>query len=87
MDDKILSTKNLGLALRAARKKKKLSQAAAGSAVGMAQHTISAIEAGKPGTEIGTIFRVLAALDLELVVRPRQKANNNENKNNVKDSW
>lgn len=87
MDDKILSTKNLGIAFRAARKQKKLSQAAVGSAVGMAQHTISAIEAGKPGTEIGTIFRVLASLDLELVVRPRQKANNNEKINNEKDSW
>ena len=38
------------------------------------QGTISALEAGKAGTQLRTLFDVLTALDMELVIRSRTKA-------------
>ena len=73
MIHKISSPENLGQALRAERKQKGQSQKAVGHSVGMEQHTISKIEKGNPGTELNTLFRLLAALDLELIIQPRQK--------------
>ena len=40
------------------------------------QPTISRVEKGNPGTELGTIFRLLAALDLELNIQSRQHLSN-----------
>ncbi|HOI14786.1 MAG TPA: helix-turn-helix transcriptional regulator [Geobacteraceae bacterium] len=73
MMQKILSPEGLGAALRSERKKRKQSQTAVGKAVGVDQPTVSKVEKGNPGTEIGTLFRLLAALELELVIQPRQK--------------
>ena len=73
MIQKVISPENLGQALRSERKLKGLSQKAVGHSVGMEQHTISKIEKGNPGTELNTLFRLLAALDLELTIQPRQK--------------
>jgi len=72
MLQKILSPEALGVALRTERKKRKLSQTEAGKAVCIDQPTISRVERGNPGTELGTLFRLLAALDLELIIQPRQ---------------
>ena len=73
MIQKVISPENLGQALRSERKQKGLSQKAVGHSVGMEQHTISKIEKGNPGTELNTLFRLLAALDLELTIQARQK--------------
>ena len=73
MIQKISSPENLGQALRAERKRKGMTQKVVGHSVGMEQHTISKIEKGNPGTELNTLFRLLAALDLELNIQPRQK--------------
>ncbi len=73
MIQKISSPETFGLALRAERKQKGMSQKAVGHSVGMEQHTISKIEKGNPGTELNSLFRILAALDLELTIQPRQK--------------
>ncbi|MBC8017928.1 MAG: helix-turn-helix domain-containing protein [Verrucomicrobia bacterium] len=73
MIQKVVSPESLGQALRAERKQKGLSQKVVGHSVGMEQHTISKIEKGNPGTELNTLFRLLAALDLELTVQPRLK--------------
>lgn len=73
MIQKISSPETLGQALRAERKQKGMSQKVVGHSVGMEQHTISKIEKGSPGTELNTLFRLLAALDLELTLQPRQK--------------
>lgn len=83
MIQKVISPENLGQALRSERKQKGLSQKAVGHSVGMEQHTISKIEKGNPGTELNTLFRLLAALDLELTIQPRQKPST-ENKG---DAW
>jgi HTH-type transcriptional regulator / antitoxin HipB len=62
----------LGDVLRGFRKQRQMSQADAGRKVGLAQNAVSMIEtdAGKAG--MGRVFKVLAALDLELMVRPRK---------------
>jgi len=73
MIQKISSPETLGQALRAERKHKGMSQKVVGHSVGMEQHTISKIEKGNPGTELNTLFRLLAALELELTLQPRQK--------------
>jgi len=73
MDHRIISTKNLGEALRAARKKKGMSQKQVGKSVGLDQPSMSKIERGESSARIDTLFRLLAALDLELIIQPRQK--------------
>jgi HTH-type transcriptional regulator/antitoxin HipB len=39
------------------------------------QATVSKLEAGEAGTQLRILMAALAALDLELVIRPRTKAN------------
>ncbi|WP_027360498.1 helix-turn-helix domain-containing protein [Desulforegula conservatrix] len=82
MTHRLVSPESLGLALRTERKKKSLTQKAVGHQVCMEQHTISKVEKGNPGTTLNTLFRLLAALDLELVIQPCQKNEKVEG-----DSW
>ncbi len=72
MDQFVYSPKSLGSAIKRQRKEKKLSQTEAGRAFNVDQTTISSIEQGASGTRLGTLFRLLAALDLELVIRPKK---------------
>jgi HTH-type transcriptional regulator/antitoxin HipB len=65
------SPETLGSALTRQRKAKKLSQTEAGAPFKIEQSTLSNIENGTPGTRLETLFRVLAALDLEMVIRTR----------------
>jgi HTH-type transcriptional regulator/antitoxin HipB len=74
MNEQIARTpKQIGEALRRHRRARHLSQQALGQRTNLRQATISSVEAGEPGTELRTLFDVLTALDLELVVRPRTK--------------
>ena len=73
MDQRIISTQHLGEALRAARKKKGLTQKQTANSVGLDQPSMSKIERGESSARIDTLFRLLAALDLELILQPRQK--------------
>ena len=75
---KIVSPESLGSALREERRKKGLSQATAGKSVGIDQPTVSKVEQGNSGTRLDTLFRLLAALDLELVLQPRQSPGGNK---------
>jgi HTH-type transcriptional regulator/antitoxin HipB len=72
MEQFIYSPKSLGTAIKRQRKIKKLSQTQAGSTFKIEQSTISSIEQGAPGTRLETLFRVLAALDLEIIIRPKK---------------
>lgn len=71
MDQLVFSPKSLGSALRRRRKAKKMSQSDAGNAFKLDQSTISSIELGAQGTRLETLFRLLAALDLEMVIRSK----------------
>ncbi|KAB2841923.1 helix-turn-helix domain-containing protein [bacterium] len=63
----------LGAALLRFRKMVPLTQQEAGSRSAIKQAMVSRVEAGASGTSLGTLFRLLAGLDLELVVRKRRK--------------
>ena len=74
MPDQIArNEKQLGAILRRARKRGGFPQSAMGSYVHMRQGTVSRLEAGVPTVQLRTLMTALAALDLELVVRPRTK--------------
>jgi len=70
--------KQIGDALRRARKLKKLSQAELGEKTTLWQETISKIEGGSDATKIGTLCALLTALDLELVIAQRSKGSADE---------
>lgn len=82
MEQLVFSPKSLGSSIRRHRKAKKISQTEAGSTFKIEQSTISSIEQGAPGTRLETLFRVLAALDLEMVIRSKKTVTTK-----VKESW
>lgn len=63
----------LGAALLRFRKLIAWTQQEVGARAAIKQAVVSRIEAGTPGTSLGTLFKLLAGLDLELVVRKRRK--------------
>ena len=63
---KINNPKELSNFLKHQRKKGKRSQDDVSSKIGVQQQTISAIERYSNETKIGTLFRVISELDLEL---------------------
>lgn len=71
MEISVQSVTLLGKALQRYRQLRQLNQTAAGKEFMIDQTTISSIENGAPGTRIETIFRLLAALDLEMVIRTK----------------
>ncbi|HEX4077478.1 MAG TPA: hypothetical protein VHX61_01205 [Rhizomicrobium sp.] len=64
--------KQLGGALRRRRKQHQLTQAGLSQLINRRQATISTLESTGSAT-LDTLFAVWAALDLELVIRPRSK--------------
>ncbi len=81
---KIISPGSLGAALREVRKQKGLNQKVAGKLVGIDQATVSRVEQGSGGTQLDTLFRMLAALELEITIQPRHQT---EDKNEGGDNW
>lgn len=65
--------KQIGAIIQRQRRLKKLTQAGLAQLVGLRQEKISTIEAGRPGTRVGTICDLLAALDLDITIVPRSK--------------
>lgn len=66
--------KNLAAIIINQRKKLKLSQSEVGNLVGLKQSTISAFENQPEKTKLDTLFRILAALNLEIEISPKNKA-------------
>ncbi len=73
---KTTSPKALGQILKSTRKQKGLNQYQAGNLVGITQAMVSRIERGESNARIDTLFRLLAALEMEMIVRPREKTPN-----------
>jgi HTH-type transcriptional regulator / antitoxin HipB len=67
----VTSAKTLAIALRDHRKINHLSQSEVAERVGLRQETISAFENKADSTKLDTLFRILAALNLEIHVVPR----------------
>jgi HTH-type transcriptional regulator/antitoxin HipB len=61
----------MGRVLQGYRKHKGLTRAEVGRAVGLQQSGVSELEFDPSTASLNRIFKLLAALDLELVIRPR----------------
>ncbi|WP_129782566.1 helix-turn-helix domain-containing protein [Peristeroidobacter soli] len=59
----------LGAALKSARIRRGLSQTEAASSVGVKQKTVSSLENIGAKTSVETLYKMLSALGLELVIR------------------
>lgn len=62
----------LGQVIRACRKKRQLTQGMVGAKVGVRQAQISSIETRGADITVDTLYRLLSALGLELVLRDMQ---------------
>ena len=69
----IRAPSDIGPAILLLRKQNKLTQNALAEITGVKQQTISAIERGNQAAELKTVFAILSALNLELVVRAREQ--------------
>lgn len=67
----IRDPKQLGAALQRERKRQGLTQAQLAEKAGLRQQTISAVEGGKPRSELQVIFDMIAALGLEATLSAR----------------
>lgn len=61
----------LGQFLTRVRKTKHLTQSELGKAYQLNQTTISGIECGAEKTQLNTLFRLLAALNLEIIIQQK----------------
>lgn len=69
----VTSPQSLGAILRDERKNQGLTQVALGKMTGVNQATISMIEKGKPSVQLQTILLLFAALNLNVMVGPREQ--------------
>jgi HTH-type transcriptional regulator/antitoxin HipB len=67
------SAKQLGLALKSLRKQQEKTQKQVAVDSGLRQAGVSLLEGGATGVRIDSLFKVLTALDLEIVIRSRKK--------------
>jgi HTH-type transcriptional regulator/antitoxin HipB len=74
----IRNPQQLGAALQRFRKDYGWPQSSLSEKSGVTQTAVSEIEAGSPLSRLETIFKLLAALDLEIVVRSRTKSDSHE---------
>lgn len=82
MEQLIHSLNALGTVIKRQRKVKNLTQTQVGTEFNIDQSTISSVEQGARGTRLTTLFRILSALDLEMVIRSKQDL-----KSENKESW
>lgn len=74
MDQIARSPGQVGSALQTARKARGINQTTLAHLSGLRQEMVSKVETGQTGVKLATLFDLLAALDLELVIRPRSKS-------------
>lgn len=73
MDHLARTPKQIGAVIARLRREQNLTQAELAAKVSLRQEAISKIEAGNAATRLSKILDVIAALDFELVIRPRSK--------------
>jgi HTH-type transcriptional regulator / antitoxin HipB len=74
MDQFARTPQQLGSLIRRHRRQAALTQSQLGQKMSARQATVSKLEAGEPATQLEILMDALTALDLELVIRPRTKA-------------
>jgi HTH-type transcriptional regulator/antitoxin HipB len=67
----VRTTQQLALILQGYRKQGRLTQKQAASSVGMLPKTISAFETDPDRSTIASLFKLLSALNLEMVLQPK----------------
>jgi HTH-type transcriptional regulator / antitoxin HipB len=70
MDSMARTPKQIGAVVQRQRRQSKLTQSQLGAKIKLRQATVSKLEVGAP-ILLGTLLDVLAALNLEMVIRPR----------------
>ena len=70
-DFTIKTPQQLGAVLQGFRRERRLTQRDVGTKVGLAQNAVSQIEAASGRVSLARLFKIMAALNLELVVRQR----------------
>ena len=78
VNDLARDPRQIGNAIRRARKRRAWSQKVLGEKAALRQETISLLETGNPAAKIETLLAVLAVLDLELQIAPRSKSGPDE---------
>jgi HTH-type transcriptional regulator / antitoxin HipB len=71
---KITSPRGLADALQKARKQQNQTQQAIGELAGTKQSTVSAFETSPEHARVETLFKLLSALNLELILEPRRQS-------------
>ncbi len=74
----ITSPKSLGRVLRKYRVDRGLTQSELGKKFNLTQKTVSNIEAGLAGMQLGTLFKLMSALGVEMHLEPRDGASRDE---------
>lgn len=69
----IKTPEQLGAVVAGIRRARRLTQASTGKKVGLAQNAVSQLETDPSPASLQRIFKLLSALELDLVVRERAK--------------
>ena len=69
--------RQLGAILTGLRKKEGLTQASVGSRVGLPQNIVSLLEKDPSTASLARVFKLMSALNVELVLRERQPTSSN----------
>ncbi len=72
MDYVARTSQQLAAILKSRRAQRGLTQSSAGQRVGLGQKTVSNIETDAERSSTATLFKLLSALELELVIRDKQ---------------
>lgn len=66
----VRTARDLGAAIKQARKERGFSQTALAREIGVHQPKISAVERGAPGVRVGLVLQILRTLNLVIAVEP-----------------
>ena len=86
---KVTNSIQLSAYLKDIRQTRKLSQEKVACKVGIRQDTVSSFERNADATKLETLFKILSALELELVIQPRNSPPGvaEENGSGWKEEW
>ncbi len=86
---KVTSSTQLSSYMKDIRQTRKLSQEKVACKVGIRQDTVSSFERNADATKLETLFKILSALELELVIQPRNSPPGvaEENGGGWKEEW
>jgi HTH-type transcriptional regulator/antitoxin HipB len=87
MNHLIATPDQLSHVMRSVRKARKLSQLEVGKTVGLLQKSVSALENHPESATIESLFKLLSALELELIVSPKDSGSGKGPGGNDSGEW